>query len=509
MLPGQEILKRASPTQTGQSDCGIHLSERVERKLRIINCSAARRLDSVQRAIGSQSQSGGASTAASQDVPISGLDARTTTGAAAIDADVQWTNGPIRRSFEHGCELSGDAATSLSNGMTLNQDTTRDGNLYAIAADHVFDGRTWHRQSAVLIAQGRIRGIAAWGEISQNASQRRLPAGSLIAPGFIDLQVNGGDGVLLNDHPTVKAMQAIARAHARYGTTSCLPTLITDTRDRTIAAIAAARLIAGQNGVIGVHLEGPFISPARPGIHRPDRIVRAEPDDLEWLAELAQASRSLITLAPECVPEGFIRRLNAMGLRVSAGHSEASAETMLQAIEQGLTGVTHLFNAMPPLAGRAPGIVGTALAEPRLIAGLIADGVHVDPVSIRAAFAAKGSDGIALVSDAMPTVGGAIDHFTLMGREITLRNGWLTAENGTLAGAHLDMASAVRNAVKLAGIPLEDALRAASATPARFLGLEDELGSLKTGARADLVAMTPELAVIATWRAGVEIHTAD
>lgn len=389
--------------------------------------------------------------------------------------------------------------------MTLNQHTTQNIGLSAIAADHVFDGRAWHRQSAVLFAQGQIRGIAAWGDIPQAAAQRRLPAGSLLAPGFIDLQVNGGGGVLLNDHPSGEAMLAIARAHARYGTTSCLPTLITDTWDRTIAAIAAARLVAGQDGVLGLHLEGPFLSPARPGIHRPDHIARAAPEDLEWLAELAHAGRSLITLAPECVPEGFVRRLDAMGLRISAGHSEASAADILHAIEHGLTGVTHLFNAMPPLAGRAPGLVGTAFAESRLIAGLIADGVHVDPVSIRAAFAAKGAEGIALVTDAMPTVGGRIDRFTLMGREITLKNGRLTGEGGTLAGAHLDMATAVRNTVKMAGIPLADALRAASATPARFLGLEDELGTLKAGARADMVAMTPELDVIATWRAGEEL----
>src|SRR5690606_37784792 len=166
------------------------------------------------------------------------------------------------------------------------------------------------------------------------------------------------------------------------------------------------------------------------------------------------------------------------GVRISVGHSEASAGVLLRAIDEGLTGVTHLFNAMPPLAGRAPGIVGTALADPRLIAGLIVDGIHVDPISVRAAFAAKGADGIALVTDAMPSVGAAADRFALMGRTITLEHGRLTPENGTLAGAHLDMASAVRNAVNLAQIPLEAALRAASLTPARFLGLDHERGKL-------------------------------
>ena len=273
-------------------------------------------------------------------------------------------------------------------------------------------------------------------------------------------------------------------------------------------AIAAAREAAGHDGVLGLHLEGPFISPARPGVHRPDRIAQATMDDLDWLAELGSAGTSLITLAPECVPKSFIRQLANAGVRVSAGHSEASADILLNAIDEGLTGVTHLFNAMPPLAGRAPGIVGTALAEPRLTAGLIVDGIHVDPISVRAAFAAKGADGIALVTDAMPSVGASVDRFDLMGRTIRLQNGRLTAEDGTLAGAHLDMASAVRNAMNLARIPLEDALRAASFTPARFLGLEHERGVLQPGARADLVALTPELTVIETWLGGTEMREA-
>ncbi len=201
---------------------------------------------------------------------------------------------------------------------------------------------------------------------------------------------------------------------------------------------------------------------------------------------------------------GFIRGLVDCGIRVSAGHSEASAEIVLRATEEGMTGVTHLFNAMPAFQGRAPGLVGAALAERRLIAGLIVDGIHVDPVSVRAAFAAKGPDCIALVTDAMPTVGAESHAFQLTGRSISLREGRLVTEEGTLAGAHLDMASAVRNAVTLCGIPLDDALRSASHTPARFLGLAGERGALIPNARADLVALTNELRVIACWADGVE-----
>jgi N-acetylglucosamine-6-phosphate deacetylase len=209
-----------------------------------------------------------------------------------------------------------------------------------------------------------------------------------------------------------------------------------------------------------------------------------------------------VTLAPECVPAGFVRALVSSGVRISIGHSEASAAVVMQAVADGATGVTHLFNAMPPLSARAPGIVGATLAEHRLTAGLIVDGIHVDPVSVRAAFMAKGADRIALVTDAMPTVGASLDRFELVGRTIKLTDGRLTTEEGTLAGAHLDMASAVRNAVTLAAIPLEDALRAASLTPARFLGLDNERGALIPGARADFVALTRELAVVATWVGG-------
>jgi len=372
----------------------------------------------------------------------------------------------------------------------------------AVLASRIYDGRRWHRDAAVLVADGRVRGIAAMTEVPAGWPQQRLPDGAVLAPGFIDVQINGGGGVLLNDDPSPDAMRAIARAHRRFGVTGCLPTFITDTRHATQAAVAAARAAAGGAGVIGVHLEGPFISPARPGIHRPDLITVPEPGDLDWLADLEGAGRSLVTLAPERCPDGFIRRLAASGTRIAAGHSEADAAAMMRAAADGLTGVTHLYNAMPPLAGRAPGIAGAALADARLIAGIIVDGIHVDPVSVRAAFAAKGPGRMMLVSDAMPSVGSQLTAFTLMGRTVTLCDGRLTGPDGTLAGAHLDMTAAVRNAVTLAGLPLEDALRSASLTPAEFLGLAPEHGTLTSGARADMTALTADLEVIGTWILG-------
>ena len=370
---------------------------------------------------------------------------------------------------------------------------------HAVLAERVFDGHRWHAEAAVIIRGGRIVRIGPQNDVPKDLSRTRIPKATFLAPGFIDLQVNGGGGILLNDQPTADGMRAIARAHRRFGTTGCLPTLITDTRERLQSAIAAARSVSGRDGVIGLHLEGPFISPKRPGVHRPDRIAQPVAGDLEQLCELASAGQSMVTLAPECVPGGFVRTLAASGVRVSIGHSEASAAIVMRAVADGAAGVTHLFNAMPPLSAREPGIVGAALADNRLTAGLIVDGIHVDPISVRAAFAAKGCERIALVTDAMPTVGATKDRFELVGRTITLANGKLTTEEGTLAGAHLDMATAVRNAVKLVQLPLEDALRAASLTPARFLGLDKERGTLAAGSRADLVALSEDLRVAGTW----------
>jgi len=367
----------------------------------------------------------------------------------------------------------------------------------AYTGARIFDGELWWERSALVVNGDRIEGIIA--ADSPTDAQRVALGGGILAPGFIDLQVNGGGGVQFNLTPDVPTIETICKTYARFGTTACLPTLITDTREKVRTAIASARSVAGRDGVLGLHLEGPFISPKRPGIHRPDRIAQPGAGDLEELCELGGAGRSLVTLAPECVPAGFVRTLASSGARISIGHSEASAAVVTQAVADGATGVTHLFNAMPPLSAREPGIVGAALAERRLTAGLIVDGIHVDPVSVRTAFMAKGADRIALVTDAMPTVGTSLDRFELMGRTIRLAAGRLTSEEGTLAGAHLDMASAVRNAVRLAQLPLEDALRAASLTPARFLGLDNERGALVSGARADLVALDQELRVIATW----------
>jgi N-acetylglucosamine-6-phosphate deacetylase len=372
----------------------------------------------------------------------------------------------------------------------------------AISADRVFDGYRWHNEAVVVIDRGVVQGIAPRDQSAGDWQTEVLPPGTMLAPGFIDLQVNGGGGILLNDEPTPDAMRAIAQAHRRFGTTSCLPTLTSGTREKARTTIAAAKLLAGTDGILGLHLEGPFISRSRPGIHRSDCILSVTMEDLDWLGELSAVGSSMVTLAPECVPAGFVKPLASRGIRVSVGHSEANSDTLIAAIDEGLSGVTQLFNAMPAMSAREPGIVGVALTDERLTVGIILDGIHVDPLVVRAAFSAKNRSNVALVSDAMPTVGTEQDRFKLMGRQIQLRNGRLLSENGTLAGAHLNLASAVKNAVTLVGISLGDALRAASLVPARFLGIEHHRGTLSPGARADIVALTTNLDVYTTWMAG-------
>ena len=373
----------------------------------------------------------------------------------------------------------------------------------ALLAERVFDGYRMHHHSAVIIEDGRVSGIAPQSDVPAGYSRQSLPPHAILAPGFIDVQVNGGGGVLLNDDPSADGMRSIARAHRQFGTTSCLPTLITDVREKAQAAIAAARDAAGHDGVLGLHLEGPFINPARAGIHPPEQIAVASLADLAWLRELAGCGVSLITLAPECVPAGFVQSLVKASIIVAAGHTETTLATLNGAIADGLRAVTHLHNAMTPMRAREPGAVGAALSDPRLFATLIVDGIHVDAAVLRASFAAMGVERIALITDAMPTVGGQHDAFQLNGRTITLRDGRLSSDTGTLAGAHLDMATAVRLSVQLAAISLEDALRSASLTPARLLGLAPERGTLTAGAHADIVALDGELRVLATWVSGV------
>jgi N-acetylglucosamine-6-phosphate deacetylase len=374
---------------------------------------------------------------------------------------------------------------------------------HAIAADTVFDGTVPHRQHAVVIEAGTITAVLPRRDVPRDLPVRELPDGAWLAPGFIDVQVNGGGDVLFNDTPTIEGIAAIVAAHRRFGTTALLPTLISDTADKMRAAAAAVQAaIPSLPGVLGIHFEGPFLSPDRAGVHDPAVLRSPTPQDLEFLTA-PRAGVWLVTLAPERVPAGFIRALAAAGTRIALGHSMATYAETRAALADGLTGFTHLFNAMRPLVSREPGPVAAALETPGAFYGLIADGEHVAPPMLRLALRGLGQP--MLVTDAMPPVGGVGTEFMLGGKRITMRDCRITTEDGTLAGAALDIASAVRNCVRLVDLPLPDALRLASAAPAGFLGLGDRLGHLRPGYRADIVALDPaEIGVLASWVAGEE-----
>lgn len=371
---------------------------------------------------------------------------------------------------------------------------------------------------ADLLIQGeRVAAVLPPGSTAPaGVAVRHLSPDMLLAPGFIDTQVNGGGGVLFNDTPTREAALAIARAHRRFGTTSLLPTFITDRVEGMQAAAMAAASASGiiGSGVIGVHLEGPFLTPERRGVHNLDHVRPASESDLDFLEGLpdrfgAHDARVLLSLAPDRVAPAAIARLVAAGVIVAGAHSAASFAQTMAAVDAGLTGFTHLFNAMPPLANREPGIAGAALSARDTVCGIIADGVHVHPAMLRLALAAKGPGGLMLVTDAMPPTGTDDSSFQLYGQTIHRRDGRLVTDDGTLAGADIDMAQAVRNAIRLMGVDVEEALRMASLYPARFLHLEHRLGRIQAGWQADIVLLDSDLTVTGTWVAGQWRDAAD
>lgn len=357
---------------------------------------------------------------------------------------------------------------------------------------------------ALVIEAGRITALVsdAAPQLGSAAEQVDLGGGWLL-PGFIDAQVNGGGGVLFNNTPDVESLRTLAAAHRRFGTTALLPTLISDDVQVMRTAIEATRqaITAGVPGVIGIHLEGPYIAPARKGTHDANKFRVPDADEIAMAASLDNGV-TLLTLAPERVPLDSIRALVERGVIVAAGHTAATYEEARAGLEAGIRGFTHLYNAMSPLTGREPGAVGAALEDRGSWVGIIADGVHVHPASLRVALATKPQGKVMLVTDAMPPVGADSPSYELYGEVITAVDGVVRNAAGSLAGSALDMATAVRNAVDLLGLTLEEAARMASRYPAQFLNVDDRLGEIAEGYQADLVLLDDALQVRATWIAG-------
>lgn len=355
---------------------------------------------------------------------------------------------------------------------------------------------------ALVIEGERIASIVPESELPAGSRIRQLPGG-IIAPGFIDVQVNGGGGVLFNQSPTVEAIAAIAAAHRRYGTTGFLPTVISDDLETIGLAVRAVEqaIVQGVPGVLGIHIEGPMLALARKGVH--DKASLAVPGEalLDLVCSLP-VGRTVLTIAPDVVGPDVIAGLVDRGVIVAAGHTDASFEQMSAGFAAGVTGVTHLFNAMSPLTSRAPGAVGAALDNQTAWCGIIADGVHVHPASLRLALRSRPHDRFMLVTDAMPPVGAHMSEFDLQGRRITVMDDRLLDENGCLAGSRLSMQDAVRNIASFAGLSVPDTLLMASANPAAFLGMSQNRGAIAPGTYADIVWLDDDLLVQATWIGG-------
>lgn len=360
---------------------------------------------------------------------------------------------------------------------------------------------------AVLLHQGRILDIVPADDPRATQQAVHLPQLTLL-PGFIDCQVNGGGDVLFNDAPDVDTIARIGAAHARFGTTGFLPTLISDDLAVMRAAIAAVdgAIAAGVPGVLGLHLEGPFLAPDRRGVHDAGKFLVPGAEDLALAASLRRG-RCLVTLAPERVGIAAIADLAARGVIVAAGHTAASYEETRAALDAGMRGFTHLFNAMTPFGSREPGVVGAALDDRDSWCGIIVDGFHVHAASLRIGLAAKPRGKVFLVTDAMPPVGGERSEFRLGERVMACVGGRCSDADGTLAGSALDMATALRNTVRQLRVPLDEAARMAATYPADFLGLADR-GRIAAGCAADLVAVDDALCVRQTWIGGRSVYAA-
>ncbi|MCD9033207.1 N-acetylglucosamine-6-phosphate deacetylase [Luteimonas sp. Y-2-2-4F] len=370
-------------------------------------------------------------------------------------------------------------------------------NARVLGDDGFLDGH------AVLVDGGRIEAVLPDDHPRVRAAERVDLGGGSLLPGFIDLQVNGGGGVLFNNAPEAEAAARIACAHRRFGTTALLPTLISDDAGVMRRAVAAVReaIAAGAPGVLGIHLEGPYLAPARKGTHDATKFRVPDTAEIALVTSLDNGP-TLITLAPERVPAETIRAFVARGAIVFAGHTAGSYEEIRAGLDAGVRGFTHLYNAMSPLQGREPGAVGAALEDRDSWCGLIADGVHVHPASLRVALAAKPRGKLFLVTDAMPPVGADDPRYVLYGETITAVDGVVRNAAGSLAGSALDMATAVRNAVRTLGLPLAEAARMASLYPAQCLRIDDRYGRIAAGCRADLVLLDDALDVAATWIGG-------
>lgn len=372
-----------------------------------------------------------------------------------------------------------------------------------LAHMQLFDGAVWSDDQAVVVEGHHVAEILPLSEVADDVTHDL--GGAVLAPGFFDVQVNGGGGVMFNDAQNQADLARMLGGHLQFGTTQMLPTLISDSWQEMIrhAELIATARASGMQGIVGLHFEGPYLNPHKRGVHAADQLRPIDAEVFNLLEDL-DLGAVMMTVAPECVEPADIVRLRSLGVVISAGHSAATYDQAVAGFSAGISGVTHLYNAMSGLVSRAPGLVGAVLDQPGVYCGIIADGYHVHPASLRIALAAKDADHMVLVTDAMATVGAETKSFKLYGQDISAVEGRCATAEGTLAGSDLNMMAAVRYAVTDLEVPLGQALRMGSLNPARWMGVDAELGRIAQGRRADFVVIAPDLTLNSVWQAGQE-----
>ncbi len=376
-------------------------------------------------------------------------------------------------------------------------------NSFTLFAQRIFDGHNFHYNARVSVVDGKIQSIDA----DVKAIDGETEISGLLVPGFVDLQVNGGGGALFNSSPSVEGIKAIMAAHVKYGTTAMLPTLITDKVEVMAKAADAIALAIKEQvpGIIGVHFEGPHLSLEKKGAHSAKYIRPIS--DQEWqILSRKDLGKVMVTVAPENIAPNDIARMVSLGIKVCLGHTNADYKTAQKAVDAGADGITHLYNAMSPLTGREPGVVGCALVNDQASCGVIADGHHVDFISIKTALKTKPKGKVFLVTDAMPPVGTNDTEFDFFDRKVHLQDGKLTSTTGELAGSVLDMATAVKNTHQGVNVPLDESIRMASLYPATYIGLNENYGHLDNGTMANMVEFDNSFNVKRTWIAGCQVY---
>ena len=362
----------------------------------------------------------------------------------------------------------------------------------------IYTGDEVLSEHALVVSDGTITDVIPFRDVPSDVEVLNLD-GQSVAPGFIDLQVNGGGDALFNDDPSRDQIRRIVLAHRQFGTTDILPTYITGPVDGMLSAIGAVEQYEadGLEGVLGIHFEGPAINAAKAGVHDKHWI---RTDHLEELLTVYHRASErlqavLVTLAPEVVGHEFVHELRSCGVRVAAGHTDATGEQITAALDQGLSLGTHVWNAMSPLTSRDPGVVGALLHDDRVWCDFIADGYHVDFTTLSIAVRAKPRGRAFLVTDAMSPVGGKRGGYRLGPFDVRVEEGRCVTEDGTLAGSALDLATAVRNCIQIMGVPKDEALRMASLYPAQYLGVDDRLGRIRRGYKAHIAVFDNEIHV--------------